>query len=180
MHSTLTPDALAEALRRAIDPEHPTLFSLSGYEGERPILGEVNMNKFRLQKRRVSRNDFAGHFYGEIEAESGGAKIEGYFAAPRWARYFMRIWLGLAVIIGAPIVVSTLRDVITNQRKLSGDLWVGLVVPPLLIFFGTGLPRMAQRLGKGDRRTLINFVQQVGAAKVDDIDSAVRSTRPPW
>jgi hypothetical protein len=73
LHSSLTPDAFGEALRRAIDPEHWTLFSLSGYEGARPILGEVQAHTFRLQKRRISRNDFAGHFYGQVEPESGGS-----------------------------------------------------------------------------------------------------------
>jgi hypothetical protein len=67
MHSVLAPDALAGTLRRSIDPEHFTLFSLSGYKGDRPILGEVDGKSFRLQKRRYSRNDFAGHFYGTFE-----------------------------------------------------------------------------------------------------------------
>ena len=180
MHSALTHDALGETIRIAIDPEHRTVFSLSGYEGDRPILGEVCMNTFRLQKRRISRNDFAGHFYGTIEPEPGGTRIEGYFAAPRWARYFMRIWIAFAVICGVPIFVSSLRDALTNQRELGDDLWVGLVVPPLPILVGTLLPRVTQRFGRGDRRTIIEFVRQIAAAKVDDIESAVRSTNAPW
>lgn len=180
MHSALSPDSVAEAIRRAIDPEHRTFFSLSGYEGDRPILGEVSMDAFRLQKRRISRNDFAGHFYGTIQPEPAGAKIEGYFAAPRWARYFMRIWIGLAVIGGVPVFVSSLRDALRSERAVGGDLWVGLVVPPFLIFVGTVLPRITQRFGRGDRRMMIEFVQQVGAAKVDDIESAVRATAWPW
>lgn len=102
MHSALSPDAFSEALRRAIDEEHWAVFSLSGFEGNRPILGEIKMNAFRLQKRRFSRNNFSGQFYGRVEPEAGGARIEGYFAAPRWARYFMRMWLAFAVIIGVP------------------------------------------------------------------------------
>jgi hypothetical protein len=180
MHSALTPNAFGEALRRAIDPEHWTLFSLSGYEGTRPILGEVNTNTFRLQKRRISRNDFVGHFYGKIEPEPGGTRVEGYFAAPRWARYFMWLWVAFAVVSGVPIFVSTLRAVLAGGREISGDLWVGLVVPPFLIFVGTVLPRMTQRFGRGDRRMMIEFVQQVGAAKVDDIESAVRSRAALW
>ncbi len=180
MHSALSPDALGEAIRRAIDPEHRTLFSLSGYEGKRLMLGEVRTNTFILQKRRISRNDFAGHFYGTIEPEPSGAKIEGHFAAPRWARYFMRLWIALAVIFGAPVFIGSLRDVLRNERAVGGDLWVGLVVPPFLVFVGTVLPRMTQRFGRGDRRMMIEFVQQIGAAEVDDIESAVRSTNWPW
>jgi len=180
LHSTQTPDAFGEALRRAIDPEHWTLFSLSGYEGTRPILGQVNTNTFRLQKRRISRNDFAGHFYGRFEPEPGGARIEGYFAAPRWARYFMRLWVAFAVISGVPFFVISLRDALTGHHEVGGDSWVGLVVPPFLIFVGTVLPRITQRFGRGDRRMMIKFVQQVGAAKVEDIESAVCSTTALW
>src|ERR1035437_1167313 len=71
LHSALAPNAVGEVLRRSIDEEHWTLFSLSGYRGERPILGEVGKNTFRLQKRRYSRNDFTGHFHARFEPESG-------------------------------------------------------------------------------------------------------------
>lgn len=179
LHSTLTPEAFQEALRRVIDQEHWAVFSLSGYEGTRPILGEVERNTFRLQKRRISRNDFSGHFYGKIEPEPGGARVEGYFAAPRWARYFMRFWVAFAVICGIPIFVNTLREVRAAGGEI-GDLWVGLIVPPVLIFVGTVLPRMTQRFGRGDRRMMIEFVQQVGSAKADDLESAVRATYAPW
>ena len=142
MHSALTPDAFQEALRRAIDPEHWAVFSLSGYEGTRPILGEVDRSRFRLQMRRISRNDFSGHFYGKVEPESGGARVEGYFAAPRWARYFVRFWVAFAVIGGVPLFVTTLRDVHAASGKI-GDLWVGLIVPPALIFQQSDTPRGA-------------------------------------
>ena len=99
LHSPLAPVALAEALRRSIDEEHWTLFSLSGYQGDRPLLGEVGENTFRLQKRKFSRNDFAGQFYACFAPEPGGTRIEGYFDAPRWARYFMRIWLAWVVLV---------------------------------------------------------------------------------
>ncbi len=155
MHSALSPDALGEAIRRATDPEHRMLFSLSGYEGDRPMLGQVSTNTFRLQKRRISRNDFAGHFYGTIKSQPSGARIEGYFAAPRWAQYFMRIWIAFAVISGVPVFISSLRDVFSNEHSLKGDLWVGLVVPPFLIFVGTVLPVLTQRFGRGDRRDMI-------------------------
>jgi hypothetical protein len=180
LHSSLTPDAFAEALRRAIDTEHWTFFSLSGYEGTRPILGEVHAQTFRLQKRRISRNDFAGHFFGQVEPEPSGARIEGYFAAPPWARYFMKVWVVLAVICGGPVLVMSLRDALTGHHEVGGDLWVGIVVPAILIFVGTVLPRITQRFGRGDRKMMIEFVEEVGSAKAEDIESAVCSTYAPW
>ena len=75
LHSALAPATLLDALRRSIDSEQRTLFSLSGYKGDRPVLGEVRENAFRLQKRRYSRNDFAGQFYGTVVSEAGGSRI---------------------------------------------------------------------------------------------------------
>ncbi len=38
LHSPLSPSAALSALRGAVDEEHRTLFSLSGYKGEKPVL----------------------------------------------------------------------------------------------------------------------------------------------
>jgi hypothetical protein len=79
LHSALTPDSVAEALTRSIDEEPWTVFSPSGYRGDRPLLGETSGNTFRVQKRPCSRNDFAPHFYARFGSEHGGTRIEGYF-----------------------------------------------------------------------------------------------------
>lgn len=174
LHSALDPSTVIERLRTSIDPERRSLFSLSGYEGDRPILGELNPSTFRLQKRRYSRNDFAGHFYGRVEPEIGGSRIEGYFDAPRWARYFMRVWLGFALLCGAPIFIGTLLDVFTGTHHMNGDTWVGIVVPPLLVFFGTAWPKFLRRFGRGDRRFMLEFVQQAADARVEDLETSIR------
>ena len=103
LHSALSPNAAADALRRSIDEQRWTLFSLSGYKGNLPLLGEVGRSTFKVQKRKYYRNDFAGKFYARFAPEPGGTRIEGYFDYPRWAKYFMRIWLAFAVLVGTPI-----------------------------------------------------------------------------
>jgi hypothetical protein len=45
-HSALAPNAVADTLRRSIDEERRTLFSLSGYQGSLSVLGEVTDNTF--------------------------------------------------------------------------------------------------------------------------------------
>jgi hypothetical protein len=79
LHSSLPPYAVADTLRQSIDEEHLTIFSLSGYRGDRPVLGKVDERTFRLQKRRYYKNSFAPFFYGQFEPEPGGTRIEGYF-----------------------------------------------------------------------------------------------------
>ncbi len=174
MHSEYDPVAFGEALRCSIDEEHRTFFSLSGYEGTRPILGEVGANSFRIQRRRYSRNDFAGHLYGSFIPEGTGTKIEAHFDMPRWARYLWRFWLGGAVVIGTIIFVQTLLGILTGPNQLNGDRWVGFVVPPSLVGYSVLFPMLTRRFGRKDRRFLLEFLQRVGATRVDDMEENAR------
>jgi hypothetical protein len=169
LHSALTPNAVVDALRSSIDEEHWTILSMSGYKGNRPLLGEVGQNTFRLQKRKYYRNDFAGQFYARFMPEPGGTRIEGYFDAQRWAKYFMRIWLGFALLVGTPIFVRTVIDVVTGSHYMSGDKWVGLLVPPGLVLFGTVLPKVGRLLGKSNERFILEHVQNTLAARIEDV-----------
>ncbi|MGA8878690.1 MAG: hypothetical protein WCC25_16240 [Candidatus Korobacteraceae bacterium] len=167
LHSTLTPNAVAEALRRSIDEQRWTPFSLSGYKGKLPLLGEVGENTFEVQKRKYYRNNFAGRFYGRFAPELGGTRIEGYFDYPRWSRYFMWIWLSLAVLLGTPIFAGTLRGLITGSNYMKGDEWVGLIVPPVLVLFGILLPKVGRLLGKSDERFMLEHIRNTLAARIE-------------
>jgi|HubBroStandDraft_2_1064218.scaffolds.fasta_scaffold79382_2 hypothetical protein len=167
LHSALAPNAVADALRRSIDEPRWTLFSLSGYKGKLPLLGEVRETTFEVQKRKYYRNDFAGRFYGRFAPELGGTRIEGYFDYPRWARYFMRIWLAFAVLVGTPLFVGALSDVIAGSNYVSGDKWVGLLVPPALVLFGTVLPKVGRLLGKSNERFMLEHIQNTLAARIE-------------
>lgn len=167
LHSTLTAEAAAVALRNSIDEERRTLFSLSGYSGDKPVLGEFSGNEFRLQKRRYWRNDFAPQFYGRFLPEAGSTRIEGYFDLSPWVKRFMRFWLGGVVVIGAPIAVLTLLDVVTGSHYTTGDTWVGVIVPPALIIFGLILPRFGRLLGRPEERFILGFLELTLAAQRD-------------
>jgi len=167
LHSAPSPNAFADALRRSIDEERWTPFSMSGYRGSRPVLGEVGDNTFRLQKRKYYRNDFAGQFYARFAPEPGGTRIEGYFDAQRWAKYFMRIWLVFAVLLGTPIFVRAVVDIVTGSHYMSGGEWIGLVVPPGLVLFGTSLPKVGRLLGKSNERFILEYVQNTVAARIE-------------
>jgi hypothetical protein len=172
LHSALAPHAVADALRRSIDEKRWTPFSLSGYHGNRPLLGKVGENTFTLQKRRYSRQDFAGHLFARLEPEASGTRIEAYFDAPPWARYFMRIWLSGAVLIGAPIFLGTLIDMTTGSHYMSGDNWVGLVVPPVLVLYGIVFPKIGRLFGKAGRRFILEQVQNTLGARIEERGSA--------
>jgi hypothetical protein len=71
----------------------------------------------------------------------------------------MRIWLGFAVLVGTPIFVGTLRAMITGSNYMSEDKWIGLIVPPALVLFGTVLPKVGRVLGKSDERLMLEHIQ---------------------
>ena len=56
--------------------------------------------------------------------EPGGTRIEGYFDVQRWAKYFVRIWLAFAVLVGPPIFTNhyVWGDLQANPNKLTGDV----------------------------------------------------------
>jgi hypothetical protein len=125
--------SVAELLRQSIDREQRSLFSMSGYKGDRPLVGEVGDNTFRMRKRRNYRNDFASVLQGQFRQEFGGTRIEVQIAAPRWSRVFMWLWLSGVIVLGVPIFVVSLGQAMNNTDR---DAWMGLVVPPAMILFG--------------------------------------------
>ena len=160
LHSALTPESLAEVLQHSIDPERRTFFSLSGYRGDRPLLGEVGVNTFRVQMRRYSRNDFAPHFYARFGPEKDGARIEGYFDTRPWMKYFIRVWRSFAILIGTPMFIASAIDVTTGSHYLTSDAWVGLIVSPVLVLCGVFLPKLGHLLGKVDQRFILERLQK--------------------
>jgi hypothetical protein len=52
---------------------------------------------------------------------------------------------------------------------MSGDKWVGLLVPPGLVLFGTVLPKVGRLLGKSNERFILEHVQNTLAARIEDV-----------
>jgi hypothetical protein len=169
LHSALTPEGVADALRRTIDEEKRTLFSFSGYRGSLPVLGDVTSSTFRLQRRGYWRNDFAPHLYGQFRKEGGGTRIETYFDTSRWVKMFMRFWLAGVALLGGPMFVLSLLDRYTGSHYTTGDTWVGIIVFPAMVAWGFLLPKIGRLFGRGGERFLLEFVQQTLAAQVEGL-----------
>jgi len=144
-----------------IDLDRRAIFSFSGYHGKNPVLGRFSDFEFRLHKRRYWRNDFAPVLYGRLVAESRGTLVETYWGIQRWPRIFMRIWLTFAALIGVPVFVASLWQLITGNQNLRGDLYVNLLVPPGMLLFGMMLPKVGMALGFREKRFLAEFLERV-------------------
>ncbi len=169
LRSALSLEMVAETLRREMDEERWTLFSLSGLKGNRSVVGKVDGEQVRLRKRVHLHNDFAGQFFGRMTAEAGGTRIEGYFDFPRRIRYFMWGWLAVSMVIAIPIFAVTISDLVHGTHWMgprSGD-WVGLVVAPAFLAYALLLPRVGRWFGRGGERYILHFMETTLAARVE-------------
>lgn len=168
LQSSLPENAVVDALRRSIDEERRAFFALalSSYAGNRGVIGTISGNSFRVQKRRFWRNDFAPHFYGTLVSEpSGGTRIEGRFDVSPWVKTFMRLWLIGVAVLGGPIFVLSLLDVVTGSHFTTGDAWVGAIIPPAMLVWGFLLPRIGGVFAVGDQQYLVEFLKHTLAAQ---------------
>lgn len=143
------------------------MFSLSGYRGTRPILGKIEGNKIRLEKRRYYHNSFAPYFYATLTQQNNGTRIEGYFDMSQFVKIFMRIWLAFVFAGGIPIFILTLKDSLLGTHTMSGDAFVGFLVPPVLIIFGFLFPKVGRWLARNEETYILNFLQQTLPARLD-------------
>jgi hypothetical protein len=160
LQSDYAPEVCAGKLAKQIDPDKPTLFSLSGYGGSEPVVGRIEGNKFRLHCRRYWRNNFGPVLFGRMSAQGKGSPIEGYWDMAKWTRTFMRVWIILAVVIGTPIFFTSLKCAVTATCGDRSNDWVGLLVPPGMVLFGLLLPRLGAVLSFHERKRITNLLQQ--------------------
>ena len=110
LHSDFPPETCKARLAHEIDVDQRTLFSLSGYKGNGPILGRIHGNEFRLHKRHRGHNAWGPVLFGRIMNDGHGARVEAYWGTWKWPRIYIRIWLGFAIAIGTPIFLVSLRE----------------------------------------------------------------------
>jgi len=140
---------------------------MSGYKGDRPVLGEIFGETFRTRRKPHWRNDFAPNFYGTLHWEPGGTRIEGHFDVSRWVKNFMLVWLVLAVVIGGPIFVLSCLDIITGSHFTTGEIWVGITGPPVMVLFGFVLPRIGRAFAIGDEEFFLDHLRHSLVARVE-------------
>jgi hypothetical protein len=66
-----------------------------------------------------------------------------------------------------PTFLRTMIDMITGSHYVSGDKWVGLVIPPELVLSDILLVKIARLLGKNNERFILENVQNILAARIE-------------
>jgi hypothetical protein len=171
LHSALAPEAIAATLRWSIDSETdagvavqslmPWFVRLVWKGGSRQVRGLLDGNTFRLKSRNAWQ--LSPNFYGKWQSESGGTRIEGYFALAPLVKFSIRITfvvtLGFAVV---GIVLNTLDLEVGTHFTVDPE--IGLWISLLLVPFALGIYLLARRIGSRGEEGLLRFVEQTLAA----------------
>jgi len=160
LQSDYPPETCLAKLSGEMDVDQWTLFSFSGYRGRKPILGRIKGKEFRLHKRRYWHNRSAPVLFGRMTGDQRGTVVEAYWDIWRWARIFMRAWLGFAIVVGALVFFTSLRDVIEGKTKVHDDAWIGLIIPLTLVLGGFLLPRLGAALSAHEKRQLVELIER--------------------
>jgi hypothetical protein len=166
LHTDFGDEECRRRLLESIDPERRTIFSLSGYKGSASIIGWVDGYNFYLHKRRYFHNDFAPVCRGSLLPQDKGTRIECYFDVPRWTQIFMRFWLAGAILIGVPIFVISLLDLLKTGIFSDGDQYLGLAVPVALVLFGIFLPMLGLLISEPEEGFILEFLQSTLVARI--------------
>ena len=177
LHSDYSPGECAVRLAEQIDVDRLTLFSLSGYQGKKTILGRIAGNEFRLHKRRYWHNSFGPVLYGRLAADERGTTIEAYWDILRSARVSMRIWLIFAALLGTPLFIRSVMQLLDGKTRVVGDLWIGLIVPPVMILLGLLLPELGALLSFHERKQVVEMLDHALVAGPKAVVSWERNWR---
>lgn len=102
-------------------------------------------------------------FYGCCKAEPGGTRIEGYFDVLPFAKWYLRFWLGLAVLFAALSTWINFRDLASGSAFFR-DRLIEIFGP--FAFVAVGF--FFLKLGSGDKEFILSFVQEQLLARLEE------------
>ena len=175
MHSDYSPETCLSMLAHEIDVDERSFFSFSGYKGDRPVVGHIKGNEFRLHKRRYWHNSFGPVLFGRMTADRHGTLLEGYWDMWRSTRVFMRVWLGLLVLICAPFFFDTLKCAMNAQCGDQESSRNGLLIISAMFLWGLLLPRLGAALSFYEQKRVIELLRETLLAGQTAIPTRERS-----
>jgi hypothetical protein len=102
---------------------------------------------------------------GTWQPQDGGTILRVRWGMSGWVQVFTALWLGFVGLLGSLGFVATLLTVLGHDVGATGDLWVGLVVPPGMLVFGVGLLWFGRYLARGEGEFLTSFLSDVLRAR---------------
>lgn len=131
--------------------------------GTSPVVGKVGEKSFRLRKRlKMSRNSFQTYLFARLKSEGASTRLTCRFGMHPSVVIFMIVWLG-GVTAGAIVgLVVGLRQYSSGTMPSA----VGLA-PWGMALFGIVLVGVGRRMARGERKFLMDFLQETVEARPD-------------
>jgi hypothetical protein len=126
--------------------------------GRKPVLGTVRDTTIRLRRRRYYRHGAQCWLSGTFTEDGGRTRLHCTVGIHPLVRTFLEYWVVCIFLGGGWVFVRTLRTYWAAQGPLPESLWLGLVVPPLLLGFGVIMLALSEHSFGDDPRFLIEFV----------------------
>ena len=151
-----------------MDAEPSAFFSLASSFGSKPVVGRITETSLRLRKRIGYRNSFQSFLAATLRPEAGGTVISGEVGMHEFVKVFMFIWFGGVILIGGTMFVATVGKILFGSGNQHENVWMGVVIPPVMLIFGFGLVRFGRYLARDEARFLTDFLVQTLNAHPQD------------
>jgi hypothetical protein len=150
----VSPLPLAECIRR-LRAATDSSFAIAG---GKPVLGTVGETGIRLRRRSYYRHTSQCWLSGKFTEANGRTRLHCTVGMHPLVRILLKYWVVCIFVGGGAIFMHALRTLWAAQDPLPQSLWLGLVVPPLLLGFGVVLLVCGSANFGDDPRFLVEFV----------------------
>ena len=127
--------------------------------GSKPVLGWVGDASLRLRQRTYYRHSSQCWLSGKFVDEGGQTRLRCSVGLHPFVRVFLEYWIGAVFLAGGAVFVRSLRLWCGAHEPLPPNLWLGLIVPPLMLGFGAIFLAFGNHFSRDESRFLVEFVQ---------------------
>jgi hypothetical protein len=124
--------------------------------GQRPVIGWASGQRFYAWTRVTGRNSFRPCLKLEFGSIAQGTSIGCKFGLHPTVAMVLAIFIGFACIGGVTELVQAIGKL--SSPTPPDGVWVGVIIPPLMIIFGPALAAGGWWWASGDKSILLRFV----------------------
>jgi hypothetical protein len=106
LDTTLPVEETCARLARSVEPRRS--FRLGA--GTCPFEGSVDGERFAIRRIILYRNSFLPLVNGSVEPTATGSRLRGTLTLHPLVAVFLALWIGIALMIGPPMLLSTEGD----------------------------------------------------------------------
>jgi hypothetical protein len=133
--------------------------------GQKPVLGAVGDNSIRLRKRSYYRHSSQCWLSGKFVEADGQTWLHCTAGLHPVVRVILEYWVACMLLGGGAVFVRSLHVMWAGHEPLPQNLWLGILIPPLLFGFGALLLAIGDRPSGDEPRFLLEFVARTIDAK---------------